>query len=44
MKTTLARALKEKNRIATRLREAQLTVQKHNRKVKGSPRSVSVAE
>ena len=44
MKTTLARALKEKNRIAARLREAQLVVQRHNRKVKGSPRSVSVAE
>lgn len=44
MKTTRARALKEKNRLAAKLREAQLTVQKHNRKVKGSPRSVSVAE
>ena len=44
MKTTLARALKEKNRIAAKLREAQLMVQRHNRKVKGSPRSVAVAE
>ena len=43
MKTTLARALKEKNRIAAKLREAQLMVHRHNRKVKGSPRTVSVA-
>lgn len=44
MNVTLARALKEKNRIAGRLSKAQELVRKENRKVAGSPRSVDVAE
>ena len=42
MNVTLARALKEKNRIAGRLRKAQELVKKENRKVAGSPRAVDV--
>lgn len=43
MNVTLARALKEKNRIAGRLAKAQQLVRKENRKVAGSPRAVDVA-
>ena len=43
MNVTLARALKEKNRIAGKLRKAQELVKKENRKAAGSPRSVDVA-
>lgn len=43
MNVSLARALKEKNRIAGRLRKAQELVKKENRKVSGSPRAVDVA-
>ncbi len=43
MNVSLARALKEKNRIAGRLRKAQELVKKENRKVAGSPRAVDVA-
>ena len=43
MNVSLARALKEKNRIAGRLRKAQELVKKENRKVAGSPRTVDVA-
>lgn len=43
MNVTLARALKEKNRIAGKLRKAQELVKKENRKAAGSPRSVGVA-
>ena len=43
MNVTLARALKEKNRIAGRLGKAQQLVKKENRKSAGSPRSVDVA-
>lgn len=43
MNVTLARALKEKNRLAGRLRKAQELVKKENRKAAGSPRSVDVA-
>ena len=43
MNVTLARALKEKNRIAGRLAKAQQLIRKENRKVAGSPRSVDVA-
>ena len=43
MNVTLARALKEKNRIAGRLRKAQKLVEKENRKPAGSPRAVDVA-
>ena len=43
MNVTLARALKEKNRIAGRLRKAQELVKKENRKAAGSPRAVDVA-
>ena len=42
MNVSLARALKEKNRIAGRLRKAQELVKKENRKVAGSPRAVDV--
>ena len=41
MKTTLARALKEKNRIAGRLHHVQELVKKENRKIKDSPRALS---
>ena len=44
MKTTLARALKEKNRIAGRLHYLQELVRKENRKIKDSPRRLSPAE
>lgn len=44
MKTTLARALKEKNRIAGRLRHVQELVRKENRKIKDSPRRLSPAD
>ena len=43
MNVTLARALKEKNRLAGRLAKARQLVKKENRKVAGSPRSVDVA-
>lgn len=43
MNVTLARALKEKNRIAGRLAKAQSLVKKENRKTAGSPRTVDVA-
>ena len=43
MNVTLARALKEKNRIAGKLHKAQELVKKENRKAAGSPRSVDVA-
>lgn len=43
MNVTLARALKEKNRIAGRLRKAQELVVQENRKAAGSPRTVDVA-
>ena len=43
MNVTLARALKEKNRIAGRLHKAQELIRKENRKVAGSPRTVDVA-
>lgn len=42
MYVTLARALKEKNRIAGRLHKAQELVRKENRKIAGSPRAVDV--
>lgn len=42
MNVTLARALKEKNRIAGRLAKAQELVRRENRKPAGSPRSVDV--
>ena len=41
MRTTLARALKEKNRIAGRLHHVQELVKKENRKIKDSPRALS---
>ena len=41
MRTTLARALKKKNRIAGRLHHVQELVQKENRKIKDSPRTLS---
>ena len=44
MRTTLARALKEKNRIAGRLRHVQELVKKENRKIKDSPRTLSPAD
>ena len=44
MKTTLARALKEKNRIAGRLHYLQELVRKENRKIKDSPRKLSPAD
>ena len=43
MRTTLARALKEKNRIAGRLHHVQELVRKENRKIKDSPRRLSPA-
>ena len=43
MNVSLARALKEKNRIAGRLHKAQELVKKENRKPAGSPRAVDVA-
>ena len=44
MKTTLARALKEKNRIAGRLHHVQELVKKENRKIKDSPRNLSTPD
>ena len=44
MRTTLARALKEKNRIAGRLHHVQELVKKENRKIKNSPRTLSPAD
>ena len=41
MRTTLARALKKKNRIAGRLHHVQELVKKENRKIKDSPRTLS---
>ena len=41
MNVTLARALKEKNRIAGRLHHVQELVKKENRKIKDSPRTLS---
>ena len=43
MNVTIARALKEKNRIAGRLRQAVDLVKRENRKIAGSPRSIDVA-
>ena len=43
MNVTLARALKEKNRLAGRLRKAMSLVKRANRKREGSPQSVDVA-
>lgn len=44
MKVSLARALKEKNRLAGKLRKALNLVQEENRKIAGSPRSIDVAQ
>ena len=44
MRTTLARALKEKNRIAGRLHYLQELVRKENRKIQDSPRKLSPAD